>query len=99
MLELDGWDEPEWGFQRCRNTKENDFDCSREFEEETWYESKYLTMIKNVGYFEETFTGSNMSHIDISIIYVKQILNILKMNHFIKKVKLVILNGWHMKNV
>jgi len=62
LLELDGWDEPEWGFPKGRrNTKENDFDCSiREFEEETGYESKYLTMIKNVGYFEETFTGSNM---------------------------------------
>lgn len=59
---LQGWDEPEWGFPKGRrNAKENDFDCSlREYEEETGYKAKYLTMIKNIGFFEETFTGSNL---------------------------------------
>lgn len=58
----EGWDEPEWGFPKGRrNIRENDFDCSiREFEEETGYHSKDLIMIKNIGFFEETFTGSNM---------------------------------------
>ncbi len=57
-----GWHEPEWGFPKGRrNIKENDFDCSlREYEEETGYKSKHLKMIKNIGYFDETFTGSNM---------------------------------------
>lgn len=56
------WQEPEWGFPKGRrNSKENDFDCSiREFEEETGYNRKNLTMIKNLGFFEETFTGSNL---------------------------------------
>ena len=59
---VSGWEEPEWGFPKGRrNARENDFDCSiREFEEETGYNSKDLIMIKNIGFFEETFTGSNM---------------------------------------
>ena len=59
---LKGWNEPEWGFPKGRrNAKENDFDCSlREYEEETGYKSEYLVMIKNIGFFEETFTGSNL---------------------------------------
>ena len=56
---VSGWEEPEWGFPKGRrNARENDFDCSiREFEEETGYNSKDLIMIKNIGFFEETFTG------------------------------------------
>ena len=56
------WYEPEWGFPKGRrNHKENDFDCSmREFEEETGYKKENLRILKNVGYFEETFTGSNL---------------------------------------
>tara|TARA_B100000886_G_scaffold9880_2_gene6347 strand:+ start:367 stop:1038 length:672 start_codon:yes stop_codon:yes gene_type:complete len=56
------WTEPEWGFPKGRrNAKENDYDCAiREFEEETGYSRSYLTMIKNLGFFEETFTGSNL---------------------------------------
>tara|TARA_Y100000992_G_C21274361_1_gene499014 strand:- start:5928 stop:6680 length:753 start_codon:yes stop_codon:yes gene_type:complete len=62
LFEDQGWDEPEWGFPKGRrNNKENDFDCSiREFEEETGYNASDLTMIKNIGFFEETFTGSNL---------------------------------------
>ena len=57
-----GWNEPEWGFPKGRrNNYENDYTCSiREFEEETGYKSKDLTIIKNIGFFEETFTGSNL---------------------------------------
>lgn len=56
------WKEPEWGFPKGRrNNKENDFDCSmREFEEETGFPRTKLIMLKNVGFFEEVFTGSNM---------------------------------------
>lgn len=56
------WNEPEWGFPKGRrNNKENDFDCSmREFEEETGFCRNKLIMMKNVGFFEEVFTGSNM---------------------------------------
>ena len=56
------WSEPEWGFPKGRrNHKENDFDCSmREFEEETGYKKNSLNILKNLGYFEETFTGSNL---------------------------------------
>ena len=56
------WDEPEWGFPKGRrNNKENDFDCSmREFEEETGFYKHDLLILKNVGYFEEIFTGSNL---------------------------------------
>ena len=55
------WTEPEWGFPKGRRSgKENDYECSiREFEEETGYSSKDLIMIKNVGFIEEIFTGSN----------------------------------------
>lgn len=56
------WSEPEWGFPKGRrNNRENDFDCSmREFEEETGFSKNDLIILKNVGYFEETFTGSNL---------------------------------------
>ena len=56
------WDEPEWGFPKGRrNAKENDYDCSiREFEEETGYKKSDIHIIKNIGFFEETFTGSNL---------------------------------------
>ena len=56
------WNEPEWGFPKGRrNNRENDFDCSmREFEEETGFSRNDLIILKNVGYFEETFTGSNL---------------------------------------
>lgn len=56
------WPEPEWGFPKGRrNNRENDFDCSmREFEEETGLSKNDLIILKNVGYFEETFTGSNL---------------------------------------
>ena len=62
LFEIEGWDEPEWGFPKGRrNSRENDFDCSiREYEEETGYRKEHLVMIKNIGFFEETFTGSNM---------------------------------------
>ncbi len=62
LFEIKGWDEPEWGFPKGRrNSRENDFDCSiREYEEETGYKKEHLVMIKNIGFFEETFTGSNM---------------------------------------
>lgn len=56
------WKEPEWGFPKGRrNNRENDFDCSmREFEEETGFKNDKLIILKNIGYFEEVFTGSNM---------------------------------------
>jgi hypothetical protein len=56
------WCEPEWGFPKGRrNNRENDFDCSmREFEEETGFSRNNLIILKNIGYFEETFTGSNL---------------------------------------
>lgn len=56
------WNEPEWGFPKGRrNIRENDFDCSlREFEEETGYDRNKLIILKNMGYFEEVFTGSNL---------------------------------------
>ena len=56
------WDEPEWGFPKGRrNIRENDFECSlREFEEETGYSRDKLVIMKNMGYFEEVFTGSNL---------------------------------------
>jgi 8-oxo-dGTP pyrophosphatase MutT (NUDIX family) len=56
------WTEPEWGFPKGRrNSCENDYDCSiREFEEETGYSRHDLIVIKNVCFFEEVFTGSNL---------------------------------------
>ncbi len=62
LFHISEWDEPEWGFPKGRrNLKENDYDCSiREFEEETGYKREDLIMIKNIGFFEEIFTGSNM---------------------------------------
>lgn len=64
LFDLDisnNWDEPEWGFPKGRrNPNESDYDCSiREFEEETGYSRKNLIIIKNVGFLEEVFTGSN----------------------------------------
>lgn len=55
------WQEPEWGFPKGRrNNRESDYECSiREFEEETGYSSKNLIVIKNAGFVEEVFTGSN----------------------------------------
>jgi 8-oxo-dGTP pyrophosphatase MutT (NUDIX family) len=56
------WTEPEWGFPKGRrNFKERDLDCAlREFEEETGYEKKKLSLIKNMNPCEEIFTGSNL---------------------------------------
>lgn len=70
------WNEPEWGFPKGRRSgKENDYECSvREFEEETGYSSKHLIMIKNVGFIEEIFTGSNAKS-------YKHKYYICKMNH------------------
>ncbi len=55
------WSEPEWGFPKGRrNPNENDYECSiREFQEETGYSKAHLIIIKNVGFIEEIFTGSN----------------------------------------
>ena len=62
LLKNNLWNEPEWGFPKGRrDSKENDYDCSlREFEEETGYNKHNLKIIKNLGFFEETFTGSNL---------------------------------------
>lgn len=56
------WFEPEWGFPKGRrNNRETDYECAvREFEEETGYSKHKIHVIKNIGYFDETFTGSNM---------------------------------------
>ena len=61
LSNLNNWKEPEWGFPKGRrNGKENDYECStREFEEETGYNSKNLVIIKNLSFVEEVFTGSN----------------------------------------
>lgn len=55
------WKEAEWGFPKGRrNFQETDFDCAiREFEEETGFNRKTLTLIQNILPFEEIFTGSN----------------------------------------
>ena len=55
------WTEPEWGFPKGRrNPYENDFVCAlREYEEETGYDKRDLTIIKNILPYEEIFTGSN----------------------------------------
>ena len=43
-----------------RNFQEKDLECAlREFEEETGYSSKYVTIIDNMLPFEEIFIGSN----------------------------------------
>ena len=56
------WEEPEWGFPKGRrNYKEKDLECAlREFEEETGYSKKTLSLIKNLNPYEELFTGSNL---------------------------------------
>jgi 8-oxo-dGTP pyrophosphatase MutT (NUDIX family) len=55
------WMETEWEFPKGRrNIQEKDLDCSlREFEEETGYSSKNVSVIENLLPFEETFIGSN----------------------------------------
>jgi 8-oxo-dGTP pyrophosphatase MutT (NUDIX family) len=55
------WDEPEWEFPKGRrNTNEKDIDCAlREFEEETGYSKKDLTIVENLLPFDEIFIGSN----------------------------------------
>lgn len=55
------WTEPEWGFPKGRkNYHEKDLHCAlREFEEETGYHMKNLSVLENILPFEEIFTGSN----------------------------------------
>jgi len=55
------WEETEWEFPKGRrNFQEKDLDCAiREFEEETGFLKKDLTIIENVIPFEEIFIGSN----------------------------------------
>ena len=55
------WSEPEWGYPKGRrNYKENDLSCAiREFEEETGYSKRHLSVVNNIIPFEEVFTGSN----------------------------------------
>jgi len=55
------WGETEWEFPKGRrNFQEKDLDCAiREFEEETGFLKKDLTIIENVVPFEEIFIGSN----------------------------------------
>jgi 8-oxo-dGTP pyrophosphatase MutT (NUDIX family) len=55
------WEETEWEFPKGRrNFQEKDIECAlREFEEETGYSSKSLSVIENLLPFEETFIGSN----------------------------------------
>jgi 8-oxo-dGTP pyrophosphatase MutT (NUDIX family) len=55
------WTETEWEFPKGRrNYQEKDLECAlREFEEETGYSQKDITIIENVLPFEEIFIGSN----------------------------------------
>lgn len=55
------WDETEWGFPKGRrNYQERDWTAaSREFEEETGYSARALTLVDNLLPLEEIFTGSN----------------------------------------
>lgn len=55
------WEETEWEFPKGRrNFQEKDLECAlREFEEETGYSSKDVTIIENLLPFEELFIGSN----------------------------------------
>jgi 8-oxo-dGTP pyrophosphatase MutT (NUDIX family) len=55
------WNETEWEFPKGRrNYQEKDLDCAlREFEEETGYSQKEITIIENILPFEEIFIGSN----------------------------------------
>jgi len=55
------WTEPEWGFPKGRrNNYESELMCAlREYEEETGYLRKDLSLITNIMPYEEIFTGSN----------------------------------------
>ena len=55
------WSETEWEFPKGRrNFQEKDLECAlREFEEETGYSYKDVTVIDNLMPFEEIFIGSN----------------------------------------
>jgi 8-oxo-dGTP pyrophosphatase MutT (NUDIX family) len=55
------WEETEWEFPKGRrNYQEKDLDCAlREFQEETGYSYKNISIIENVLPFEELFIGSN----------------------------------------
>jgi len=55
------WEETEWEFPKGRrNYQEKDLDCAlREFEEETGYDQKTISVVENVLPFEELFVGSN----------------------------------------
>ena len=55
------WVEPEWGFPKGRrNYNENDYTCAtREFTEETGYNTENFMVLQNIQPFEEIFTGSN----------------------------------------
>jgi 8-oxo-dGTP pyrophosphatase MutT (NUDIX family) len=55
------WNETEWEFPKGRrNFQEKDLECAlREFEEETGYSSKDITVVENLLPFEELFIGSN----------------------------------------
>jgi 8-oxo-dGTP pyrophosphatase MutT (NUDIX family) len=55
------WTETEWEFPKGRrNFQEKDLECAlREFEEETGYSRKDITIIDNLLPFEEIFIGSN----------------------------------------
>jgi len=61
LLKYNSWAEPEWGFPKGRrNFKEKDLECAlREFEEETGYDKKNISIVKNINPFDEIFTGSN----------------------------------------
>ena len=55
------WSEKEWEFPKGRrNFQEKDLECAlREFEEETGFSQKDITVIDNLLPFEEMFIGSN----------------------------------------
>jgi len=55
------WYEQEWGFAKGRrNYRECDIVCAlREFEEESGYDRKSVSLIQNLAPLEEIFTGSN----------------------------------------
>jgi 8-oxo-dGTP pyrophosphatase MutT (NUDIX family) len=56
------WEEPEWGFPKGRrNYMEKDYTCGlREFQEETGYHKKNMSVLHNIVPYEETFIGSNL---------------------------------------
>jgi len=55
------WVEPEWGFPKGRrNYKETDYSCAiREWEEETGYKRRLITIINNIVPYIEIFLGTN----------------------------------------